>query len=102
MVITYPPIRYPCYAGIDFPSREELLAFQYGEKETSSKKIGENISKIIGADKVIYNDTENLVLGIGLKENELCFSCSTGDYSTLGIKPNFKTKFQIKDTLFTN
>jgi amidophosphoribosyltransferase len=102
MVITYPPIRYPCYAGIDFPSREELLAFQYGEKETSSEKIGQNIAKIIGADKVIYNDTENLALGIGLKENELCFSCSTGDYSTLGIKPNFKTKFQIKDTLFTN
>jgi amidophosphoribosyltransferase len=102
MVITYPPIRYPCYAGIDFPSREELLAFQYGEKETSSKKIGENISKIIGADEVIYNDTENLALGIGLKENELCFSCSTGDYSTLGIKPNFNTKFQIKDSLFVN
>jgi amidophosphoribosyltransferase len=102
MVITYPPIRYPCYAGIDFPSREELLAFQYGEKETSSEKIGENIAKIIGADKVIYNDTKNLAFGIGLKENELCFSCSTGNYSTLGIKPNFKSKFQIKDTLFTN
>ncbi len=102
MVITYPPIRYPCYAGIDFPSRKELLAFQYGENETSNKKIGENISKIIGADEIIYNDTENLALGIGLKENELCFSCSTGDYSTLDLKPNFKTKFQIKDTLFVN
>jgi len=41
-------------------------------------------------------------LGIGLKEDELCFSCSTGDYSTLGIKPNFNTKFQIKDMPFTN
>ncbi|MDQ6724037.1 MAG: amidophosphoribosyltransferase [Thermoproteota archaeon] len=99
MVITYPPIRYPCYAGIDFPSQGELLAFQYAKNEKSSKKIGDNIAKIIGADEVIYNDTENLALGIGLKENELCFSCSTGDYSTLGIKPNFKTKFQIKDTL---
>ncbi len=102
MVITYPPIRYPCYAGIDFPSREELLAFRLGEKEASNDKIGQNIAMKIGADKIIYNDTKNLALGIGLREDELCFSCSTGDYSTLGIKPNFNTKFQIKDMPFIN
>ena len=99
MVVTFPPIRYPCYAGIDFPSQEELLAFQFAKNESFNEKIGQNISLKIGADKVIYNDAENLALGIGLKENELCFSCSTGNYSTLGIQPNFKTKFQIKDQL---
>jgi amidophosphoribosyltransferase len=102
MVITFPPIRYPCYAGIDFPSQEELLAFQHAENEASSEKIGNNIAKKIGADKVIYNDTDNLALGIGLKKDELCFSCSTGNYSSLGIKPNFKTKYQIKDQLLRN
>jgi amidophosphoribosyltransferase len=102
MVITYPPIRYPCYAGIDFPSQEELLAFQFAKNEKSSKKVGENIAKIIGADEVIFNDTENLAIGIGLKENELCFSCSTGDYTSLGIKPNFNTKYQIKDSILVN
>jgi amidophosphoribosyltransferase len=102
MVITFPPIRYPCYAGIDFPSQEELLAFQHAENETSSEKIGNNIARKIGADKVIYNDTDNLALGIGLKKDELCFSCSTGNYSSLGIKPNFKTKYQIKDQLLRN
>ena len=102
MVITFPPIRYPCYAGIDFPSQEELLAFQQAKNENSSEKIGNNIAKKIGADKVIYNDTENLALGIGLKKDELCFSCSTGNYSSLGIKPNFKTKYQIKDQLLRN
>jgi amidophosphoribosyltransferase len=102
MVITYPPIRYPCYAGIDFPSQQELLAFQFAKNEKSSKKVGENIAKIIGADEVIFNDTENLAIGIGLKENELCFSCSTGDYSSLGIKPNFNKKYQIKDSILVN
>jgi amidophosphoribosyltransferase len=102
MVITYPPIRYPCYAGIDFPSQQELLAFQFAKNEVSSKKVGENIAKIIGADEVIFNDTENLAIGIGLKENELCFSCSTGDYSSLGIKPNFNKKYQIKDSILVN
>ncbi|MGN6709853.1 MAG: amidophosphoribosyltransferase [Candidatus Nitrosocosmicus sp.] len=102
MIITYPPIRYPCYAGIDFPSRDELLAFQHAKNEKSNKKIGENVSKIVGADQVFYNDTKSLAKGIGLKEEELCFSCTTGNYSSLGIKPNFKTKFQIKDSLFAN
>lgn len=102
MVITFPPIRYPCYAGIDFPSQEELLAFQHAKNETSSEKIGNNIAKKIGADNVIYNDTENLALGIGLKKDELCFSCSTGNYSSLGIKPDFKTKYQIKDQILRN
>ena len=102
MVITYPPIRFPCYAGIDFPSRDELLAFQYAKNEKSNKKIGESVAQIIGADEVLYNDTKNLAKGIGLKEEELCFSCTSGNYKSLGIKPNFKTKFQIKDTLFIN
>jgi amidophosphoribosyltransferase len=100
MIITYPPIRYPCYAGIDFPSRDELLAFQHAKNEKSNKKIGQNVSKIVGADEVFYNDTKSLAKGIGIKEEELCFSCSTGNYTSLGIKPNFKTKFQIKDSLF--
>jgi len=96
MVVTYPPIRYPCYAGIDFPSQNELLAYQHAKNEKNNDSIGGKIAKIIGADMVYYNDTKNLALGIGLDEKELCFSCSTGDYSTLGIKPNFKSRYQIK------
>ena len=32
MVITYPPINSPCYAGIDFPSQEELATFSNGKE----------------------------------------------------------------------
>ena len=32
MVITYPPIKFPCYAGIDFPSQEELATFSDKKK----------------------------------------------------------------------
>ncbi|MDP2668021.1 MAG: amidophosphoribosyltransferase, partial [Nitrosopumilaceae archaeon] len=31
MLITYPPIKYPCYAGIDFPSKEELATYDDGK-----------------------------------------------------------------------
>ncbi|KAA2279564.1 amidophosphoribosyltransferase [Candidatus Nitrosocosmicus agrestis] len=99
MVVTYPPISYPCYAGIDFPSQEELIAFQVARNETNLESIGNKVSKIIGANTVLYNDNLTLAKGIGLKKSELCFSCSTGDYSPLGITPNFNLKYQINDKL---
>jgi amidophosphoribosyltransferase len=43
MIVTYPPIRYPCYAGIDFPSQEELIAYQQTSNETSIEKISQAI-----------------------------------------------------------
>ena len=96
MIITFPPIRYPCYAGIDFPSQQELLAYRHAYGENSNAEIGAKISKIIGADYVAYNDTSNLGKSIGISEQELCFSCSTGDYSPLGIKPIFRSRAQAK------
>lgn len=96
MIVTYPPIRYPCYAGIDFPSQEELIAFQQTKNETATEKVSQSISKIIGADFTAYNDNSTLAQAIGIPEDELCFTCSTGDYSSLGIKPIFKTRKQMK------
>jgi amidophosphoribosyltransferase len=96
MLITYPPIRFPCYAGIDFPSQEELLAYREAMNDKSEAKIASKISQSIGADYVGYNDTSNLAKAIGLPETELCFTCSTGDYSSLGIKPIFKSREEMK------
>jgi amidophosphoribosyltransferase len=99
MVITYPPISYPCYAGIDFPSQEELIAYQVAKNDLNLESVGNKVSEIIGANTVLYNDNLTLAKGIGLKKSELCFSCSTGDYTPLGIKPNFNLKYQINDRL---
>jgi amidophosphoribosyltransferase len=96
LVVTYPPIRYPCYAGIDFPSREELVAYQHGAAEDSNATIATRVSQVIGADHVAYNDTTNLAKAIGMPEEELCFTCSTGNYAPLGIKPTFKSRIQMK------
>jgi amidophosphoribosyltransferase len=96
MIVTYPPIRYPCYAGIDFPSQQELIAYQQAGEEGSNMDIASKVSKVIGADYVAYNDTLNLSNAIGIPSEELCFSCSTGDYSPLGIKPIFKSRAQTK------
>ena len=96
ILVTYPPIRFPCYAGIDFPSQDELLAYREAMNEKSEINIASKISQRIGADYVGYNDTSNLAKAIGLPETELCFTCSTGDYSPLGIKPVFKSREEMK------
>jgi amidophosphoribosyltransferase len=96
MVVTFPPLAYPCYMGVDFPSREELLAYQVANGDTSIKIIGEKVGKEIGVEEFHYNDIEGLSRGIGLPQSSLCFACINGDYSKLGITPNFKTKKEMK------
>ena len=97
MIVTFPPIRYPCYAGIDFPSQQELLAFHHMDDGAQPNgDAASSIANSIGADFVAYNDTYNLAEAIGISENDLCFSCSNGNYSPLGIKPLFKSREQVK------
>ena len=95
MLITYPPIKYPCYAGIDFPSQEELATYVDG-KALSEKEIVEKVRSEIGADFLGYNDSENLARAVGIPHDSLCFTCYTGNYETLGIKPAFKTRIEMK------
>ena len=70
-VSTFPPIISPCYYGIDFQHKEELIAF--------GKTISE-IEKEIGADRLIYMDVEGLQEALGT--TELCTACITEDYPT--------------------
>jgi len=95
MLITYPPIRFPCYAGIDFPSQEELATYMSG-KDSSIEEVTEKVRNDIGADFLGYNDSENLANAVGIPHDSMCFTCFTGDYSSLGIKPTFKTRLEMK------
>jgi amidophosphoribosyltransferase len=96
MVITFPPIRFPCYAGIDFPSQEELVTFFDNSDGYSEEAMIEKVRQVIGADFLGYNDAKNLADAIGIDTNSMCFTCSTGDYSPLGVKPVFKSRAEIK------
>jgi amidophosphoribosyltransferase len=96
MVITFPPIRFPCYAGIDFPSQEELVTFFDNSNEYSEDAMIEKVRQVVGADFLGYNDAKNLADAIGIDANSMCFTCSTGDYSPLGVKPVFKSRAEIK------
>lgn len=95
MLITYPPIKFPCYAGIDFPSQDELATFTNG-KEMTDVKMTEMVRRNIGADFLGYNDAENLADAVGIKKDSMCFTCSSGNYDSLGITPEFKTRKEMK------
>ena len=69
-VSTCPPLKYPCFYGIDFPSSSELIAFKKSKNE---------IKKLIGADRLYYQDLKNLFKVLG---NEICCACLNGNYPT--------------------
>ncbi len=94
MIITYPPIKYPCYAGIDFPSQEELATFS--DDELTDEQIVDKVRRDIGADFLGYNDAENLARAVGMPLDSMCFTCTTGNYDSLGITPMFKTRKDLK------
>jgi amidophosphoribosyltransferase len=95
MVITYPPIKFPCYAGIDFPSHEELATFS-NNKEMTEEELTEMVRKSIGADFLGYNDADNLAAAVGIPKESMCFTCSSGNYDSLGITPDFKSREEMK------
>jgi len=78
-----PPIRYPNVYGIDMPYVKELVAY--------NRTIDE-IAEVIGADKLIYQDLEDLIAAV--RENNIDISnfdcsCFNGEYVTGGVDDNF-------------
>ena len=69
--IASPPVRFPCYYGIDTPTCEELAAAQLDVP---------SLEKMVGADSLAYMSPEDLVAAIGRPRCELCTACFTGDY----------------------
>jgi len=69
--ICAPPIRYPCFFGVDMATRGELIAAQ--------KTIPE-IAEVIGADSLGYLSIEGLIKAVGLPREDLCLACFTGEY----------------------
>ncbi len=80
-----PPIRAPCYFGIDMKTREEFAA---------TGRTIEQIGKMITADSLGYISVEGLVDAIGLPAGDLCLGCLTEEYP-LPVAGE-KTRYQKK------
>jgi len=68
--ISSPPFSWPCYYGIDTPTRTDLLA---------ANNTVEEMRAFIGADSLEFISMENLRSAIGLVD-ECCDACLTGNY----------------------
>lgn len=72
-----PPLRYPCFYGIDIQTRKELIAAKYTEAEICEK---------IEADSLAFLSEDGLIEAIGLDFDApysgLCMAYFNGDYPT--------------------
>jgi amidophosphoribosyltransferase len=66
-----PAIRAPCYLGVDFPTREELIAHNRDEEE---------VRKSITATTLHHISLDALVEAIGFSRDDLCTGCLTSCY----------------------
>jgi len=73
LFITFPRIIGPCFYGVDMASYAELIGAHKGPEEIAAE---------VGADTVNYQPIENYVQATGLRRDELCLGCITGEYPT--------------------
>ena len=71
MRVSCPPIRFPCFYGVDFPTKEELLA---------NNRDMEQIREFLEVDSVGYCSLEGLLSCASLPADHYCTACWTGDY----------------------
>ena len=69
--VSSPPIISPCYFGMDFPTKRELIAAQKSVPE---------ICKIIGADSLAYLSKEAMLASVPQDRGGYCTACFDGKY----------------------
>jgi amidophosphoribosyltransferase len=85
MRVSCPPIKYPCFYGIDFSSKGELIAGNHSIKD---------IEKFIGLDSLYYLSLEGLLRAVNGRD-DFCLACFNGDYPVMPGKEYGKTFFDV-------
>jgi len=71
MRICAPPLRYPCFFGVDMATHWELIAAQ---------KTVPEVRDFIGADSLGHLSVDGLIKAVALPKDIFCLACFTGDY----------------------
>jgi amidophosphoribosyltransferase len=85
LLVSCPPHRFPCYYGIDFSTKGELIA--------SRQEINQ-IRDFLGLDYLGYLSVEAMVEATRLNHESFCLSCFTGDYPVVLESDFSKTCFE--------
>jgi amidophosphoribosyltransferase len=86
--ITCPPVLWPCFYGIDFPTRQELIA---------ADLTVEQIRDYVGADSLGYLSLDGMVEAAGGETQSFCRACFDGEYPI--PVPEGAGKFLLEDQL---
>ena len=85
--ISSPPVKYPCFYGIDMATQDQLVA---------AKLSVEEIRRLIGATSLGYLSPEGLARAIGVPNDNFCLACFLGEYP-IDIPPHVKmSKFILE------
>ena len=85
-----PPVAFPNVYGIDMPTSEELIAYD---------KSVDEICALVGADKLIYQDLDDLVESVrkGNPEiREFDLSCFNGEYVTGDVSDSYLSQIEAQ------
>jgi amidophosphoribosyltransferase len=85
--ISSPPIQWPCYYGIDTPTRKELIG--------SSHSVDE-ICRYLGADSLGYLSLDGMLKATGSDPAHFCHACFTGAYR-VGLEPDPTAQLRLFD-----
>jgi amidophosphoribosyltransferase len=86
--ISSPPIQWPCYYGIDTPTRKELIG--------SSHKVDE-IRRYLGADSLGYLSLEGMLKATGADPSHFCHACFSGQYQ-VGFESDERAQLLLFDS----
>jgi amidophosphoribosyltransferase len=85
-----PPVRYPNVYGIDMPAASELIA---------NGRDADEICKLIGADRLIYQDLHGLVRSVRHDNSEISefdTSCFSGEYVTGDVTEQYLQELELR------
>jgi len=86
--IACPPIKHPCFYGIDTANQNELIAANLSIEE---------IRQYIGADSLGYLSLAGLIRAIGVRKDKLCCACLDGKYPVDVTKQAKLSKFVFEE-----
>jgi amidophosphoribosyltransferase len=87
MRISSPPIQWPCYYGIDTPTRKELIG--------SSHQV-EEICRYLAADSLGYLSLDGMLKATGSDPAHFCHACFTGAYK-VALEPEQTPQLRLFD-----
>jgi amidophosphoribosyltransferase len=84
--ISCPPIRHPCYYGIDFATAKELVAAHRSVQE---------IADFVEVDSLAYLSLDGMLNAVTVPRNDCCTACWTGHYKIPIDTPQTKFGFEV-------